>query len=119
MSVLRLLILCLTGSLIVGLGSLGVEKLGEVRAYQQAEREATRLLQAIQSCIALGSKQEVRISIPLDLMLVENKILIENRLFEEIQLPFTHELYLESGSYRLVVRLENQRISVEKCSSSS
>lgn len=113
MSVLRAVATCVLAAMAVSLGTLGLRTLDTARKHQLTLKGGSQILSAARTCLATGNEQQVEIEIYSPITLLENRILIGETLYGELEGRFLSRVELAPGKHRLRVRLENGGLWVE------
>lgn len=113
MSFLKIVATTVLSATVISLGIFGLQTLENAKKRNSTEREIRRILSAIKTCTASGYEQSLQIEIFHNVFLVENRILVENLVWGEIETKFSREVHLQPGRYLLRIGLESSGLIVE------
>jgi predicted ABC-class ATPase len=113
MSVLRVVATVLLAAMVTSLGIVGARTLARVRERNTTERGASSILYAARACLATSSDQVLEVELFQPVVLVENRVLIEEFVYGELEGRFCRQVRLEPGRHSLRITLTENGLMVE------
>ncbi|GEM_PF-3603521 len=113
MAVLRVVATVLLAAMVTSLGVMGARTLARIRERSATEKGAGSILYAARACLATSSDQVLEVELFQPVVLVENRVLIGESLYGELEGRFCQQIRLEPGRHSLRITLTENGLMVE------